>query len=81
VYESTEEVIIKTSARKEDETVVITVTNNVDTDSVVTKKGAGIGLKNVSSRLELFFGNDADLTVNRGDDSFTVVVRIPFRKS
>ncbi len=81
VYESTEEVTIKTTARKENETVVITVANNVDTESVVTKKGAGIGLKNVSSRLELFFGNEADLTVNRGDDSFTVVVRFPFRKS
>jgi sensor histidine kinase YesM len=81
VYESTEEVIIKTTARKENDTVIITVTNNVDTDSVVTKKGAGIGLKNVSSRLELFFGDRADLTVNRGEDSFTVVVRFPFRKS
>ena len=81
VYESTEEVVIKTTARIDGETVVITVTNNVDPDSVVTKKGAGIGLKNVSSRLELFFGDRADITVNRGDTSFTVVLRFPFRKS
>ena len=81
VYESTEEVTIKTTARKENDIVTITVTNNVDTDSVVTRKGAGIGLKNVSSRLELFFGHKADLTVNHGDDSFTVIVRFPFRKS
>lgn len=81
VYESTEEVTIKTTARKENETVVISVTNNVDTDSVVTRKGAGIGLKNVSSRLELFFGDSADLNVSRGEDNFTVMVRFPFRKS
>lgn len=81
VYESTEEVTIKTTARLDNEMVVISVTNNVDTDSVVTRKGAGIGLKNVSSRLELFFGDMADLTVNRGEASFTVVVRFPFRKS
>lgn len=81
VYESTEEVVIKTTAIKEDDTVVITVTNNVDTDSVVTRKGAGIGLKNVSSRLELFFGDKADLTVNRGEASFTVIVRFPFSKA
>lgn len=81
VYESTEEVTIKTTARKENETVVISVTNNVDTDSVVTRKGAGIGLKNVSSRLELFFGDLADLNVSRGEDNFTVMVRFPFRKS
>jgi len=81
VYESTEEVTIRTTVRKQNEMVIITVTNNVDTDSVVTRKGAGIGLKNVSSRLELFFGDKADLTVNHGDDSFTVIVRFPFRKS
>ena len=81
VYESTEEVTIRTTARKENEIVVISVTNNVDTDSVVTKKGAGIGLKNVSSRLELFFGDEADISVNRGEDSFTVTLRFPYRKS
>ncbi len=81
VYESTEEVTIRTVARNEDDKVVITVKNNVDTDSVVTRKGAGIGLKNVSSRLELFFGDEADLSVNRSEESFTVTVRFPFRKS
>ncbi len=81
VYESTEEVTIKTTAVKEDNKVVIAVKNNVDTDSVVTKKGAGIGLKNVSSRLELFFGDEADMSVNRSEESFTVTVRFPFRKS
>jgi hypothetical protein len=81
VYESTEEVTIRTTARKENERVIISVSNNVDTESVVTKKGAGIGLKNVGSRLELFFGDKADLTVNRNEESFTVIVRFPFRRS
>ena len=81
VYESTEEVVIKTTAVKKNDLVVITVTNNVDTESVVTRKGAGIGLKNVSSRLELFFGQKADLTVSRTENSFSVVVRFPFRKN
>ena len=81
VYESTGEVIIKTTAGKENELGTITVTNNVDSDSVVTRKGAGIGLKNVRSRLELFFGDRADLTVNRKDDSFMVELKFPFRKS
>jgi len=79
VYESTEEVIIKTTARKKNDFVIITVANNVDTESVVTRKGAGIGLKNVRSRLELFYGEKADITVSRTDESFTVVVSFPFR--
>ena len=79
VYESTGEVTIRTSVKKEDDMVVISVSNNVDTDAVVTKKGAGIGLKNVSSRLELFFGEDASLEVNRTEECFTVTIRFPFR--
>lgn len=81
VYESTEEVIIRTIAKKENDIVVISVTNNVDTDAVVTRKGAGIGLKNVSGRLELFYGEMADMTVNRTEDRFNVTVRFPFRRS
>jgi len=81
VYESTEEVVIRTSVKKENDMVVISVSNNVDTDAVVTKKGAGIGLKNVSSRLELFFGDTGQLNINRTDDSFNVTVRFPFRNT
>jgi len=80
VYESTEKVVIKTTALKEDDLVVISVTNNIDLDSV-TRKGAGIGLINVRSRLELFYGDKADLSVTRKDDSFNVVVQFPYRKT
>jgi sensor histidine kinase YesM len=81
VYESTEEIIIKTEARMKDDLVVISITNNIDKESVVTRRGAGIGLKNVSSRLVLFFGEKAGLTVNRTDDRFTAEVRFPCRKT
>ena len=81
VYESTETVVIRTSAHKEDGLVVISVSNNIDPESVVTRKGAGIGLVNVRSRLELFFGEKADLAVNRNDDSFNVTIKFPYRKS
>lgn len=81
VYESTEKVVIRTSAHKEDGLVVISVSNNIDPESVVTRKGAGIGLVNVRSRLELFYGEKADLTVNRNDDSFNVTIKFPYRKS
>lgn len=81
VYESTETVVIRTSAHKENGLVVISVSNNIDPESVVTRKGAGIGLINVRSRLELFYGEKADLTVTRNDDSFNVTVKFPYRKS
>jgi two-component system LytT family sensor kinase len=79
VYESTGEVVIKTAAKIEEGTVAISIANNVDTEAVVTRKGAGIGLKNVSSRLELFFGEKANMTINRTDDSFAVMLGFPYR--
>ena len=60
--------------------MVISVTNNIDPESVVTRKGAGIGLINVRSRLELFFGEKADLTVTRKDDSFNVIGEVSLQK-
>jgi two-component system LytT family sensor kinase len=81
VYESTEKVVIRTTAQKESGLVVISVSNNIDPESVVTRKGAGIGLVNVRSRLELFYGEKADLEVDRKDDSFKVVVKFPYRKT
>jgi two-component system, LytTR family, sensor kinase len=80
VYESTDRVVIRTTANKEDENVVISVTNTIDPESVVTRKGAGIGLKNVRSRLELFYGEKADLAINRKEDSFNVMIKIPFEE-
>lgn len=79
VYESTGTVVINTSAKKEGENVIVSISNTVDPDSVVTRKGAGIGLKNVRTRLELFFRDEAELEVIRGEDSFTVKMKFPCR--
>ena len=79
VYESTGTVVINTSVRKEEDSIIVAISNTVDPDSVVTRKGAGIGLKNVRSRLGLFFGNEANLVVSRNDNSFTVTMNFPFR--
>ena len=79
VYESTGTVVINTVARKEEGNVVVSISNTVDPDSVVTRKGAGIGLKNVRTRLELFYGDEAVLGVTPKEDSFTVTMKFPYR--
>lgn len=81
VYESTGKVFIRTLATRSDDLIVISIVNNIDNEAVVTRKGAGIGLKNVSSRLELFFGTKAELSVRRDKDIFSVTVKFPFRKT
>lgn len=79
VYESTGTVVINTTAKKEGDNVIVTISNTVDPDSVVTRKGAGIGIKNVRTRLELFFREEAELEVIRKEDSFTVTMKFPCR--
>lgn len=79
VYESTERVTIRTSVRREGDSVVISVTNNIDPEAIVTRKGAGIGLKNVRGRLELFYGEKGEMTVTRNDESFNVNLRFPYK--
>ncbi len=80
VYESTEPIIIKTTAILESGNVVLSVFNTVDPTAVSVKKGTGTGLQNVRKRLELFFGNDSDVTVNQTEDSFRVTLRFPLRR-
>ena len=79
VYESTGTVVINTVARKEEGNVIVSISNTVDPDSVVTRKGAGIGLKNVRTRLELFYGDEAVLEVTPKEESFTVTMKFPYR--
>ncbi len=80
VYESTDRVTIRTSVRRDGDWVVISVTNNIDPEAIVTRKGAGIGLKNVRGRLELFYGEKGEMTVTRNDDSFNVTMRFPYQE-
>lgn len=78
VYEATGTINLITTGKREKEMVLLTITNNIDRDTIVTRKGAGIGLKNVSSRLRLFYGEEASLTVSHLDESFSVTLRFPF---
>ena len=79
VYESIKTVTITTTAVRQDNKIIIKISNTIDTDSVVTPKGTGIGLRNVRSRLGLFFGDDAEIITGRKDDSFTVTIVIPYK--
>jgi LytS/YehU family sensor histidine kinase len=79
VYESIKTVEIKTSAIRKDDKLIISISNTIDTDAVVTPKGTGIGLKNVQGRLELFFAGEAELLIGRKEDIFSVSITIPFQ--
>jgi LytS/YehU family sensor histidine kinase len=76
VYESIEKVIIKLSCRKENDFIKISVENNFDPQSI-PKKGAGIGIKNIQTRMKLLYGQDNLVTVKKNNNIFEVNIYIP----
>lgn len=76
VYESTEKITITLSCKLEKEYFLITVQNNFDPEAV-SKKGKGIGLKNINNRLKLIYNQDNLLTFNKFENIFTVRIYIP----
>lgn len=76
VYESIENVVIKTIATLSDGFLKIEISNNYDLDSS-PRKGTGTGLSNVSRRLELFYGAKSLMTYSKENGIFTVIIIIP----
>jgi two-component system, LytTR family, sensor kinase len=79
VYETTNQVIIQTLAKKNDQNLVFTISNNYDQDAVM-KKGEGIGLINIRKRLGLVYGDTTLLQVKNENQIFTVTLTIPQNK-
>ncbi len=76
VYESMEKITIKLSCRKDEKYFVITLQNNFDADGI-SRKGEGIGLKNINQRLKLIYNQDNLITYDKLNNIFTVNVYIP----
>ncbi len=76
VYESTDKVTIATSVSSSNEYIEMTISNNFDPE-VISAKGTGTGLSNVSRRLELLYGNKAMLKTEKQNGIFTARLFIP----
>lgn len=76
VYESMMPVLIETSAYIEDNTMIISLKNDYD-NTAIPRKGEGIGISNVETRLELLYNNKAALKTNKQTDTFTARLEIP----
>ncbi|MCX6258960.1 MAG: histidine kinase [Bacteroidia bacterium] len=76
VYESTEAIMIHTSCSMETDNLLIIITNNYE-QIASSRKGAGIGLKNISERLRLIYKEDQLLTIENSGSVFTVKLKIP----
>jgi two-component system, LytTR family, sensor kinase len=76
IYENTGESVIELSAFCNSELLSIALTNFYDPD-FQAKKGEGIGLKNIRSRLHIIYNNDDLLHVAKSQDKFEVTVIFP----
>lgn len=76
VYESIDKSNILITAKCSDELLEIKIANDYDPD-FVSKKGEGIGLRNVASRMKIQYGRDDLIKVSRSKKSFEVKLIFP----
>jgi sensor histidine kinase YesM len=76
VYESTEPITIRMNCKRNPGGMLIEISNNFDPGQV-SRKGAGIGLKNVRNRLKLIYGRDDLVRVDKSGGRFKVQLTIP----
>jgi sensor histidine kinase YesM len=76
VYESTEQSDILIQSNTFDNLLEVKVSNHYDPDFLV-KKGAGIGIRNVMSRLRIIYGRDDLVKVSKTDNIFEITLRFP----
>ncbi len=76
IYESTEQSNIYIIASCSGDVLEITIRNDYDPD-FVTKKGEGIGLRNVISRMKIQYAHEDLIKVNKTEKSFEVRLLFP----
>lgn len=77
VYEATEQVNVYTGCQMtKDGMLEIIIKNNYDPD-VLSKKGEGIGLRNIRERLQIIYGNPELMKAEDNKKEFKVTLSIP----
>lgn len=76
VYESTDQSGIYIESRMINTLLEVKISNEYDPDYSL-KKGAGIGLKNVMSRLRIQYGRDDLVKITKTDTNFEIILRFP----
>ena len=76
VYETTEQVTIKTTCECNGNILKISISNDYDS-STIKRKGEGIGLKNIRKRMEIIYNSPDLLKINDLKTSFEVQLIIP----
>ncbi len=76
VYEATEPVDVKTIGTMTENGLEVIISNTYD-PNVLSKKGEGIGLRNIRERLQIIYGNPGLLKISDNKKEFKVTLTIP----
>jgi LytS/YehU family sensor histidine kinase len=76
LYDTVDEIEIGLKARKEENNLVVTVTNPFDPETSAPK-GTGFGLQSVQRRLYLLFARNDLISTEAKDNIFTTTIKIP----
>lgn len=80
VYESTEAIHIQTTCTNDSDYLKLVIVNNFDPNAI-SRKGTGMGIRNIDERLKLMFHQDSLLKTTKTDNQFKVELFIPQKNS
>ena len=76
VHESLDEAVVEIITSCNDEVLNVKIRNSYDPD-FLAKKGEGIGLKNIRSRLNIIYDNENLVRINKTNKNFEVTITFP----
>ena len=76
VYEATDTIDVITHVRCSENLLEVSISNTYD-KNVISKKGEGIGLRNIRDRLQVIYGDPHLLKIEDKKSEFTVTLSIP----
>jgi sensor histidine kinase YesM len=74
---SDDQVNIEITAKSDNKQLTITIINPYESEHISQFKGTGYGIQSVQKRLQLFFGRNDCLSIERENNEFKVILRIP----
>lgn len=77
LYGTTEDVVIKIMALRDDQSLILEISNPYDISTSTAGTGTGFGLSSVQRRLFLLYSRNDLLTINRGGGIFTARIKVP----
>jgi two-component system LytT family sensor kinase len=79
LYDTVGEVVIRVTARAEQNNLIVEIKNPFEPSSAFSKSGTGFGLNSIQRRLALLFYRNDLLVTQHNENTFTTSIKIPQR--